>query len=659
MGGDLQVQPQLNLTPQQIAAIMPTAIPGPVSSNITTPPQLDIRAAAQPTQAAVRPTDVSAQPVGAAAPVSTDFGAGVNPALFSRLAQPDPTAQPSPLGAPQTGAGATPRDFLAPSGGPSVPLTDTDLQGIQSDLDADLISQGVDPLASIRGGDVQQGLFPQGASLPLKLALGADLVSKIAHGGTPAVFQGRGGTQVSPGAQALLAAVSGGSKHIQSARLKYQATPASAQPEVLDQMANTFAVDFNIQDPKDPIMDYYRKQVTSGRPFLGGRGLITDNPEVEGKGLLQLSSAAVQPVIAAARAGDLPRFLSAIQEEDVLDAIDEETDDWLQRTGQMSEANAKLDRIFANPAIAEKWGERGQLSPDSLEGLNLDASMHDRLDTIVIDSLQRNPEMASMLGLATKKVSEKRREAGVGLETQREEITRGLKHPPTRFSDPYLNETGDLVQRDLNTGQISILSTKKADGSADPSKVAKAEESMRRDFTKLSGRFETLKDMYTTVIASASSPSAAGDISLIFAYMKILDPTSVVREGEQATAASARGVPEGIRTQYNRVLSGERLGDSQRADFVDRATRIMQAQAQPHLQREEVFRALATRNDLDPANVVIDFLGPEMREMLTRAGRTVTQSDINRARSELGEGSSRDAVTDLLISEGMVFPEIK
>ena len=29
-------------------------------------------------------------------------------------------------------------------------------------------------------------------------------------------------------------------------------------------------------------------------------------------------------------------------------------------------------------------------------------------------------------------------------------------------------------------------------------------------------------------------------MSMIFTYMKILDPTSVVREGEQATAQSAR-----------------------------------------------------------------------------------------------------------------------
>jgi hypothetical protein len=62
-----------------------------------------------------------------------------------------------------------------------------------------------------------------------------------------------------------------------------------------------------------------------------------------------------------------------------------------------------------------------------------------------------------------------------------------------------------------------------------------------------------------------------GDLSLIFGYMKMLDPGSVVREGEFATAQNAAGVPERITNIYNKVITGQRLSPSQRGSFKGQA----------------------------------------------------------------------------------------
>ena len=64
---------------------------------------------------------------------------------------------------------------------------------------------------------------------------------------------------------------------------------------------------------------------------------------------------------------------------------------------------------------------------------------------------------------------------------------------------------------------------------------------------------------------------------MIFTYMKVLDPTSVVREGEQATAQNAAGIPERTRNLYNKLMTGERLTKSQRADFVKSAVGLFQS----------------------------------------------------------------------------------
>lgn len=65
--------------------------------------------------------------------------------------------------------------------------------------------------------------------------------------------------------------------------------------------------------------------------------------------------------------------------------------------------------------------------------------------------------------------------------------------------------------------------------------------------------------------------TAAADIGMIFMFMKALDPTSVVREGEQATAQNATGVPDRVRNVYNNILSGNRLNATQRAEFYEAA----------------------------------------------------------------------------------------
>lgn len=68
--------------------------------------------------------------------------------------------------------------------------------------------------------------------------------------------------------------------------------------------------------------------------------------------------------------------------------------------------------------------------------------------------------------------------------------------------------------------------------------------------------------------------TAMGDLGLIFSYMKTLDPGSVVREGEQASAQNAAGVPERIRNYYNQLIAGQRLSPEQRADMANTAISI-------------------------------------------------------------------------------------
>jgi hypothetical protein len=100
------------------------------------------------------------------------------------------------------------------------------------------------------------------------------------------------------------------------------------------------------------------------------------------------------------------------------------------------------------------------------------------------------------------------------------------------------------------------------------------------------------------------APSAAADIAMIFGYMKLLDPGSTVREGEAASVERARGVPEHIIGLYNRLRTGERLTDDQRADFLNASLQQYQAQRNKVEGQARRYRKLAERQGLDPDEVV-------------------------------------------------------
>ena len=137
------------------------------------------------------------------------------------------------------------------------------------------------------------------------------------------------------------------------------------------------------------------------------------------------------------------------------------------------------------------------------------------------------------------------------------------------------------------------------------------EAGQRKEFTKLSGDFIALRDAFGKI--RNARDTAAGDLSLIFNYMKMLDPGSVVREGEFATAQNTAGVPERVRNTYNRLMTGERLSPNQRTNFKQQAGDVFASQREQQNLLEGQFRGLAGRSGLRPENVVVDFQG-DLRE---------------------------------------------
>lgn len=134
-----------------------------------------------------------------------------------------------------------------------------------------------------------------------------------------------------------------------------------------------------------------------------------------------------------------------------------------------------------------------------------------------------------------------------------------------------------------------------------------AEGKLRDDYNSQSKPFITQKDAYGRIKQSVKDPSPAGDLSLVFGYMRLLDPGSTVREGEFANAENAAGIPERIRQQYNKAISGEKLTPEQRADFEGRSDKLYKGAETQQKGLMKTYSKLANQYKVKPENVAIDY----------------------------------------------------
>jgi hypothetical protein len=135
------------------------------------------------------------------------------------------------------------------------------------------------------------------------------------------------------------------------------------------------------------------------------------------------------------------------------------------------------------------------------------------------------------------------------------------------------------------------------------------EKEGRRDFTKVTGGFREVDDAYGKIIAASDidQQTPQTQMSLIFSYMKMLDPGSTVREGEFATAEQTTGIPGMVKNAYNRALAGEFLGDDQILGFRNAAGDIYKNSLNAFDADLAYYTGLAEDQGADPKRVARDF----------------------------------------------------
>lgn len=141
-----------------------------------------------------------------------------------------------------------------------------------------------------------------------------------------------------------------------------------------------------------------------------------------------------------------------------------------------------------------------------------------------------------------------------------------------------------------------------------PGKAFDRSNTLRDEYNNLTKDFRTVQDAYSKI--NSTSDTGAGDMSLLYSYVKLLDPGSVVRESEFATAAASGSFGQQVQGAVQRVLTGERLPADLRKAFKEEAGRIYQGQKKGYDTLSQNYTELAKRYNLKPEDVIQNYAQP-------------------------------------------------
>ena len=183
-----------------------------------------------------------------------------------------------------------------------------------------------------------------------------------------------------------------------------------------------------------------------------------------------------------------------------------------------------------------------------------------------------------------------------------------------------------LVETSKLSNEVKIaalnLEALKASGGLDPTKAFEQEEKLRKEYTARTKSYGEVSTILSNLEASANAKNGPGDIALITGFMKMLDPGSVVRETEFATAKDTAGLYERLRNSSQKLQSGQlfALDSKQRAEYVALAKQYHDAAQKKAGEDKKALGVVVKNYKLNPDNV----FGPEPTATPPASANSVT-----------------------------------
>jgi hypothetical protein len=114
---------------------------------------------------------------------------------------------------------------------------------------------------------------------------------------------------------------------------------------------------------------------------------------------------------------------------------------------------------------------------------------------------------------------------------------------------------------------------------------------------------QEIKSAWNTINVGLKQASPAGDLAAATKFMKLLDPTSVVRESELLLAMKASGALDRLYNYAQMRANGTLLTPTQRGDFKKLADEFYQTAANQYNSKYGEYADIAKRNNLNPLDI--------------------------------------------------------
>lgn len=219
---------------------------------------------------------------------------------------------------------------------------------------------------------------------------------------------------------------------------------------------------------------------------------------------------------------------------------------------------------------------------------------------------------------------------------------------PDKYAENYekldqMDVKKGKMKADLNKAEAELKEMSAVDGKIPPSKRTDAETKLRSEYSKETKVFKDITNAYGRI--KSSHDNAAGDLSLIFAYMKMLDPGSTVREGEFATVQNAGGVSDKVMNIYNKISTGQRLTSGQRKAFKGQAEALFKTAKKSEDKVRKGLTRIANNGGLNLENVFYEdvITGPMEDATQTQPTKQVLKSGTATGESDAINNFIREA----------------
>jgi len=165
--------------------------------------------------------------------------------------------------------------------------------------------------------------------------------------------------------------------------------------------------------------------------------------------------------------------------------------------------------------------------------------------------------------------------------------------------DPFSNVTDEKQTSVQNTKDTEIYNPDAFKEETELRKEFEANKNVK-DFDEVNFSFNSLEKV-------ASQRTRAADISILYNYMKIVDPGARVTEGDSANVKEIPNVPTRIVGLYNSVVTGKAaLDDKTRKEIIDAARANYSTKLNSFEAFENRYKQIASKRGLNYENVIVN-----------------------------------------------------